>query len=121
MEELDEAWESQDLDAIAVIDVIDHLAFQIHACRDQQLGPISQERQKGFGCLQRQCRHHPAHQDLRRYSGSCHRDPCLVSDYFRVSPLACAVCLDSSRLERILGPLVCIVGTVVCLAPQCCL
>ena len=123
MEELDEAWESQDLDAIAaVIDAIDHLAFQVHACRDQQLGPISQEHQKGFGCLRRQCRRHQAHQDLHRYSGSCHRDPCLVSDYyFRASLLAWAVCLDLSHLERILGPLVCIVGMVVCLAHQCCL
>lgn len=112
---------SQDLNVIAAIGVMDRLAFQIHACRDQQLGPISQEHQKDFGWRRTQCRHHQAHQDLHHYSGSCHRDPCLVSDYCQVFLLACAVCLDLSRLERILGPLVCIAGMVAFLARQCCL
>jgi hypothetical protein len=121
MEELDEVWENPDLGVIGAIDVKGRLASQALACRDPQPEPVSRGHRKGSGCRQRECRRPQAHQDPRHYSGSYHHGQCLGSDYCQAPPLACAVCHDLSRPERILGPLVYIADMEVFPGRPCCL
>jgi hypothetical protein len=121
MEELDEVQENQDLGVTGVIDVMGRLAFQVLAYRDQQLEPVSRERQKGSGSRQMQYHHPQGHPDPRHYSGSYHHDQCLVSDYCRVFPLLFAVFRDLRGPECILGPLGYTADMEVFLGRLCCL